>query len=66
MSQKEAVLAHLLTGATITPYEGLRLFGSLRLSERIRELEAEGVSITHTMVKVGDKHVCQYKLAIPH
>lgn len=66
MSQKEIVLAHLLTGASITPLESLQLCGSLRLSERIRELEKDGVPITHTMVKVGAKRVCSYRLAIPH
>ena len=63
MSQKERVLEHLLTGASITPLEALHIAGSLRLSERIRELEAEGISISHTMVKVGEKRVCSYKLA---
>jgi len=63
MSQKDAVLQHLLTGASITPLEALRICGSLRLSERIRELEAEGVQIMHTMVKAGEKRVCSYKLA---
>ena len=63
MSQKERVLEHLLTGASITPMEALHIAGSLRLSERIRELEAEGVSISHTMVKVGNKRVMSYRLA---
>ena len=66
MSQKEAILDHLMTGASITPLEALKIAGSLRLSERIRELEADGVSIAHTMVKVGRKWVCSYKLAVPH
>ncbi len=66
MTQKDKVLNHLLTGASITPLEALQIAGSLRLSERIRELEADGVSITHTMVKVGEKRVCSYKLAVPH
>ena len=63
MSQRERILEHLLTGASITPLEALHICGSLRLSERIRELEAEGIPITHTMTAVGDKRVCSYRLA---
>ena len=65
MSQNDLILQHLSTGASITPLEALRIAGSLRLSERIRELETEGFSISHTMVKVGGKRVCSYRLAIP-
>ena len=63
MTQCDMIMEHLLTGASITPLEALQIAGSLRLSERIRELEKEGVPITHTMVKVGEKRVCSYRLA---
>ena len=66
MSQCSAILAHLSTGAELTPLTALQLCGTLRLSERIRELEKDGVPITHTMVKVGAKRVCSYKLAIAY
>ena len=66
MSQTEAILNHLSKGNTITPLEALDLFGTLRLSERIRECEKMGVPITHTMVQVGKKRVCSYRLAIPY
>lgn len=62
MSQCAAILAHLEAGNTITPLEALQLCGSLRLSERIREIEAQDVPIEHEMVSVGGKHVCRYKL----
>ncbi len=62
MTQNDKIMEHLLTGASITPLEGLQIAGSLRLSERIRELEREGVDIDHEMVRVGDKRVCRYKL----
>jgi len=64
MTQKDAVLEYLLTGASITPYDALRVAGSLRLSERIRELEAEGVSIVHSWLTVGKKRVMSYRLAV--
>ena len=66
MTQNEAILNHLSTGNDLTPLTALQLCGTLRLSERIRELEKEGVPITHTMVKVGQKRVCSYKLAIAY
>src|SRR5689334_16728751 len=65
VSQCEALLAHLQTGASITPLEALRLCGTLRLSERIRELEAQGVTIAHNWQGVGRKRVMSYRLAIP-
>lgn len=65
-SQCDAILAHLSGGNTLTPLEALTLCGSLRLSERIREIEKLGVPIAHEMVKVGAKRVCRYRLAIPH
>lgn len=61
--QCEAILAHLGAGHSLTPLEALDKFGTLRLSERIRELEKAGYQITHEMVKVGAKRVCQYTLA---
>ena len=63
MSQTDAILQYLTTGATLTPLEALNKFGTLRLSERIRELEAEGVQINHIPVKVGKKRVMSYRLA---
>lgn len=66
MSQNDAILAHLQTGASITPLEALRLCGCLRLSERVRELEAQGVSIAHEWFGVGRKKVMSYRLAVPH
>mgnify|MGYP003394471817 FL=1 len=66
MSQCDKIMEYLLMGHSITPLEALSVAGSLRLSERIRELEAEGVPITHTMVQVGKKRVCSYRLAIPY
>ena len=63
MSQTESILEHLRTGASITPLEALRLCGCLRLSERVRELEAQGVAIAHHWQGVGRKRVMSYRLA---
>ena len=63
MTQKDAVFQYLQTGATITPLNALELCGTLRLSERIRELEADGVPIDHEWQQVGPKtRVMGYKL----
>lgn len=42
MSQKELILDYLKTYGSITPIEALEHCGSFRLSERIRELAADG------------------------
>ena len=66
MSQCESILKYLSAGNELTPLTALQLCGTLRLSERIRELEADGVPITHNMVKVGSKRVCSYRLAVAY
>ena len=66
MTQNDLILEALQRGETLTPYTGLQVAGSLRLSERIRELEKDGVSIIHEWVKVGKKKVMGYKLGFPH
>ena len=48
MSQKSDILTYLEKHGQITPLEALHWFGCFRLSERIRELEAEGVKIKHS------------------
>ena len=64
MSQKNRILEELLRGVVITPLSALKYFGTLRLSERIRELEAEGVRIVHKMVRLENgKRVCSYRIA---
>ena len=66
MSQKNRILEYLLTGASITPLLALQVAQCLRLSERIRELESDGVSIAHIWHHENGKHVMSYRLAIPH
>ena len=66
MSQTDAILQYLAQGNTITPLEALQMFGCFRLSERVREVEAIGIPIIHTPVKVGEKRVMSYRMGIPH
>lgn len=66
MSQTDAILQYLAQGNTITPMEALSLFGSFRLSERVREIEAIGIPIIHAPVQVGEKRVMSYKMAVPY
>lgn len=42
MTQRAQILSHLKSGKSITPLEALTKFGSFRLSERIREIQAQG------------------------
>jgi hypothetical protein len=53
MSQKQQIRKFLDTGRQITPARAYSLCGSLRLSERIRELKADGYPIKKEWVKVG-------------
>ena len=49
MTQKQAILKYLKTHKGITTWTGFEL-GITRLSERIRELEADGVKIVRSTV----------------
>ena len=60
MSQKKQILKFLKTGQYITPFVALQICGSLRLSERIRELEADGIKIKKQMIKAGNTRVMAY------
>lgn len=60
MTQNECILKHLENGETLTPLLALQMCGTLRLSERVREIEQSGVPIEHEFVKVGGKRVMGY------
>jgi|TARA_R100000278_G_scaffold121196_2_gene104574 hypothetical protein len=62
-SQNREILAHLKSGQTITAFEALKFFGSLRLAARIKDLRDSGYQIHTEMVDVGnDKRVAEYTL----
>ena len=54
MSQNQEILSHLKTGATLTPLEALKMFGSLRLAGRIYDLKEDGWPIVCDRLDVGD------------
>ncbi|TSA65740.1 MAG: hypothetical protein D4R41_00670 [Sediminibacterium sp.] len=60
MNQRQMVSTYLLTGATITPLEALRKFGSLRLASIIFDLRADGLNIQSENVNVGTKKKAKY------
>ncbi len=62
MSQNDKLMEALMAGQTLTPLTALQVAGTLRLSERIRELKAEGVPIDKERIQVGEKHVMSYRL----
>ena len=62
MTQKDLILGMLQRGEEVTPYSALQVASTLRLSERIRELEAEGYDIIHQRVKRGSAWVAKYSL----
>ena len=63
MSQKTIILQHLKKGKRITTLQAAFDFGCLRLSERIREIEAEGVAIARAWVQQNGKRYMAYWLA---
>ena len=48
-SQNKTVLKHLVKFGSITANEAVRIYGIYRLSARINDLRAKGVSITSTL-----------------
>ena len=56
MSQKDDLLEHLKAGNPVTTLIAMKKYGICRLSERIRELEAEGYNILHTRIEVMNRH----------
>lgn len=58
--QCQTIFDHLLRGGTISTMEAMRDFGCCRLSERCREIEATGIKLTRTRVKIGKKWFVRY------
>jgi len=65
MSQTSRILAYLKKGNSITPLDGLKLFGTLRLSGRIHDLKRAGIPIGKEMVndRLNGKRYARYWLA---
>jgi hypothetical protein len=62
-SQTDQILDHLRGQRTITAFEALQLYGSLRLAARIKDLREAGHTIHTEMVAVGKgKTVAEYTL----
>ena len=66
MSQSDAIMEYLITGAELTPLEALQKFGCLRLAARVYDLRREGVDISERIQRQGKKYWAVYKLAVPH
>lgn len=64
MTQNDKLMEALLAGRTLTPLNALITAHTLRLSERIRELEKQGVPIVREWQHVGKKRVMGYRLGI--
>lgn len=63
MSQKQAILKYLKNHKRITPWTAMHSLGCMRLSERIRELEAQGVRFVRQRVSKDGKCCMSYSLA---
>lgn len=62
ISQNKAIREHLMQGYSITPLDALNLFGSFRLSARIKDLRDSGMAIETEMVTINGKRVAKYTL----
>ena len=61
ISQNAKILAHLKTGAPITPVGALKLYGCFRLSARIKDLREAGHNIVTDRAE-GEKKFAIYSL----
>lgn len=61
-SQEGRILAHLQTGAELSPLEALDKFGCFRLGARIYTLRKEGVPIESRTERHGRKFWFVYRL----
>lgn len=64
-SQVKMIFDYLMGGARLTGLEAIKLFGSIKCSNRIGDVERQyGVTIQRTPIKVktrfGEKRVIQY------
>jgi hypothetical protein len=62
MSQSDEILAYLQQGKTLTPLEGLHLFGTLRLGARCFDLRKAGHDVRANKVERNGKWVAEYYL----
>lgn len=59
-TQCQAIANHLRSGKSLTPLDGLKLCGTLRLSARIYDLKRSGMEIGQIRVKRNGKSVAKY------
>lgn len=62
LSQNRLIKAALENGESLTPMDALRRFGCFRLGARIADLKKQGLNITTTMEKDGNKRFARYRL----
>lgn len=62
MTQNALLLEALRNGVTLTPLNALQIAGTLRLSERVRELVKDGIPIEKKRLAENGKNVMSYRL----
>ena len=63
MTQKQAILGHLLSGRTITALQALRLYGCLSLRDVVYRLRLAGFKIRTIPTKIRKGiYIAQYEL----
>ena len=61
-TQIEIIRAHLMTGATITIWDSIRLYRITSLAQRIHDLRTAGLTIQSEIVTHNDKRFSVYWL----
>lgn len=62
MTHTETILAHLLSGRSITPIDALRDYGCFRLAARVKEIREAGYEVKTIMEGEGAKKWARYTL----
>lgn len=63
LTQRRKILAHLQRGFTMTPLDGLRIAGTMKLATRIGELIRDGHPIVKEWLDLPNgKRVISYRL----
>lgn len=62
MTQKELLKFHFKRNKSITQLSATLLYGILRISERVREMERKGWVFDHVTVSKNKKRFTEYRL----
>lgn len=59
-AQTKRIKKHLEDGGSLTQFEALKMFGTMRLASRINDLKNEGMNISKVMEEHNGKRYARY------